>query len=139
MTAVQPSCWCPIFFQANQTLSFVSRPVFNHEMDTYDSLHERSPFAVDAICMVAARVRDAGGNISTSHLVIDLTFIFYSGKPSEVHLKLLEEVQNIARATLFAPVVRAEAVQAMSKLSFLSFFSKSKLTVFTSPGLRLVR
>ncbi|KAJ2932671.1 hypothetical protein H1R20_g4425, partial [Candolleomyces eurysporus] len=74
-------------------------PVFNHEMDTYDSLHERSPFAVDAICMVAARVRDAGG------------------KPSEVHLKLLEEVQNIARATLFAPVVRAEAVQAMVLVS----------------------
>jgi hypothetical protein len=88
-------------------------------MDTYDSLHERSPFAVDAICMVAARVRDAGGNMSTSHFTLchrPLTLFFYSGKPSEVHLKLLEQVQNIARATLFAPVVRAEAVQAMSEL-----------------------
>lgn len=30
-------------------------------MDTYEALHERSPFAVDCICMVAARVRDGGG------------------------------------------------------------------------------
>ncbi|KAF5323314.1 hypothetical protein D9611_005748 [Ephemerocybe angulata] len=74
-------------------------PVFDSTIDTYESLHERSPFAVDAICMVGARVRDGGG------------------KPSEVHLKLLEEVQNIARASLFAPVVRAEAVQAMILVS----------------------
>jgi hypothetical protein len=36
-------------------------PVFDFATDTYDTLHERSPFAVDAICMVAARVRDGGG------------------------------------------------------------------------------
>ncbi|KAG2023045.1 priB protein, variant 2 [Coprinopsis cinerea AmutBmut pab1-1] len=74
-------------------------PVFDVNMDTYESLHERSPFAVDAICMVAARVRDGGG------------------QASEVHLKLLEEVQNIARASLFAPVLRMEAVQAMILVS----------------------
>jgi hypothetical protein len=39
------------------------RPVFDANMDTYESLHERSPFAVDAICMVAARVRDGGGSV----------------------------------------------------------------------------
>lgn len=37
------------------------RPVFDASVDTYDALHERSPFAVDTICMVAARVRDGGG------------------------------------------------------------------------------
>ena len=36
-------------------------PVFDATVDTYDALHERSPFAVDCICMVAAKVRDGGG------------------------------------------------------------------------------
>ena len=35
-------------------------PVFDSAADTYDALHKRSPFAVNAICMVAARVRDGG-------------------------------------------------------------------------------
>lgn len=39
-------------------------PVFDSAVDTFASLHERSPFAVDSICMVAARVRDGGGKIS---------------------------------------------------------------------------
>lgn len=38
-------------------------PVFDANVDTYDNLHERSPFAVDCICMIAARVRDGGGKI----------------------------------------------------------------------------
>jgi hypothetical protein len=37
-----------------------------------------------------------------------------SGKPSEVYTKCLQEVQTISCATLFAPVLRVEAVQAMS-------------------------
>jgi hypothetical protein len=37
-----------------------------------------------------------------------------SGKPSEVYSKCLQEVQTISCATLFAPVLRVEAVQAMS-------------------------
>ncbi|KAI0652053.1 hypothetical protein C8Q79DRAFT_1080999 [Trametes meyenii] len=72
-------------------------PVFDANVDTYDALHERSPFAVDCICMVAAKVRDGGGN------------------PSEVFLKCLEEVQAISCATLFSPVTRQEAVQAMGE------------------------
>lgn len=36
-------------------------PIFDAAVDTYDALHERSPFAVDCICMVAAQVRDGGG------------------------------------------------------------------------------
>jgi hypothetical protein len=36
-------------------------PVFDVAKDTYDALHEESPFAVDCICMIAARVRDGGG------------------------------------------------------------------------------
>ena len=35
--------------------------VFDATVDTYDALHKRSPFAVDCICMVAAKVRDGGG------------------------------------------------------------------------------
>ncbi|KAF9244539.1 hypothetical protein BU15DRAFT_85917 [Melanogaster broomeanus] len=70
-------------------------PVFDARVDTFDALHERSPFAVDAICMVGARVRDGGGT------------------PSETYNRGLEAVQSISRATLFAPVTRVEAVQAM--------------------------
>lgn len=41
-----------------------------------------------------------------------------SGKPSEVYTKCLQEVQTISCATLFAPVLRVEAVQAMSAYRF---------------------
>ncbi|KAH9948236.1 hypothetical protein B0H21DRAFT_848279 [Amylocystis lapponica] len=74
-------------------------PIFDANVDTYDALHERSPFAVDCICMVAARVKDGGG------------------KHSETHVKCKEEVQAISCATLFSPVTRQEAVQAMILVS----------------------
>lgn len=41
-------------------------PVFDSRVDTFDALHHRSPFAVDAICMVGARVRDGGGQFILS-------------------------------------------------------------------------
>ncbi|KAI0307678.1 hypothetical protein B0F90DRAFT_1676149 [Multifurca ochricompacta] len=84
-----------IFFHGCSTFL----PVFDSSVDTFGSLHERSPFAVDSICMVAAKVRDGGG------------------KPSEVYTKCLQEVQTISCATLFAPVLRVEAVQAMILVS----------------------
>ncbi|PPQ63001.1 hypothetical protein CVT24_006107 [Panaeolus cyanescens] len=74
-------------------------PVFDSATDTYESLRERSPFAVDTICMVGARVRDGGG------------------KPSEMYLRCLEQVQAISSASLFAPVLRYEAVQSMILVS----------------------
>jgi hypothetical protein len=40
-------------------------------------------------------------------------FVFV-GKSSDVYNKCLQEVQTISCATLFAPVLRVEAVQAMS-------------------------
>ncbi|KAI6162085.1 hypothetical protein EDD17DRAFT_1579833 [Pisolithus thermaeus] len=58
-------------------------PVFDSHVDTFDALHDRSPFAVDAICMVAARVRDGGG------------------KPSETYARCLEAVQTISKAYTF--------------------------------------
>ncbi|KAH8998824.1 hypothetical protein EDB86DRAFT_2910294 [Lactarius hatsudake] len=84
-----------IFFHGCSTFL----PIFDSSIDTFASLHERSPFAVDTICMVAARVRDGGG------------------KPSEVYTNCLQEVQTISCATLFAPVLRVEAVQAMILVS----------------------
>lgn len=95
--AVPPFCKLESARRDLRCLTHWIRPIFDANIDTFDALHERSPFAVDAICMVAARVRDAGG------------------PPSEVHRKLLEEVQNIAKATLFAPVLHAETIQAMSR------------------------
>jgi hypothetical protein len=90
-------------------------PVFDSSVDTFQSLHERSPFAVDSICMVAARVRDGGGTgfrICQTNAA-DLCFVFV-GKSSDVYNKCFQEVQAISCATLFAPVLRVEAVQAMS-------------------------
>jgi hypothetical protein len=84
-----------IFFHGCSTFL----PVFDANTDTYDALHDRSPFAVNCICMVAARVRDGGG------------------KASETYKKVLEEVQEISRASLFTPVTRHEAVQAMILVS----------------------
>ncbi|RDB29536.1 Transcriptional activator of proteases prtT [Hypsizygus marmoreus] len=84
-----------IFFSGCSTFL----PVFDSHNDTFDALHERSPFAVDCICMVAARTRDGGA------------------QTSETYRKILEEVQSISCATLFAPVMRTEAVQAMILVS----------------------
>ncbi|KAL7285468.1 hypothetical protein ACG7TL_000565 [Trametes sanguinea] len=105
-------------------------PVFDASVDTYDALHERSPFAVDVICMVAAKVRDGGGEWAPQSKFggrlrgADRDFgpSFSSvgigaGNPSEVFLKCLEEVQAISCATLFSPVTRQEAVQAMVLVS----------------------
>lgn len=63
----------------------------------------------------------------------------FSGPPSEVYIKCLEEVQTISCATLFAPVTRQEAVQAMSGLNCTAYASrKYQLILFPSLGLRLV-
>ena len=43
-------------------------PVFDANTDTYEALHDRSPFAVNCICMVAARVRDGGGERSIDQI-----------------------------------------------------------------------
>lgn len=64
-------------FATNGSDTFLSRyyagcstflPVFDSGFDTFESLHERSPFAFDCICYVAAKVRDGGGRRSFSML-----------------------------------------------------------------------
>ncbi len=58
--AARPSCkHC--FDDLVFPLTFHRRPVFDSTIDTFENLHQRSPFAVDAICMVASHVRDGGG------------------------------------------------------------------------------
>ena len=99
-------------------------PIFDLATDTYDSLHERSPFAVDSICMVAAHVRDGGGRLKPGHARLMLIHLFILGKPSDVYNKCLQEVQAISCATLFAPVMRHEAVQAMSMCFDLMIFRR---------------
>ena len=85
--------------------------MFNINVDTFESLRERSPFAVNAICMAAARVRDGGGKRTGIFLKRRLTP--FQGQPSETYTKILDEVQHISRYTLFSPVTRFEAVQSM--------------------------
>ncbi|KAH7098421.1 hypothetical protein BKA62DRAFT_713119 [Auriculariales sp. MPI-PUGE-AT-0066] len=74
-------------------------PLFDPSYDTYEGLKERTPFCFDAILAVASKVK--AGN----------------GPPSPTFYKCLEEAQGIARSTLFGPIVRKEAVQAMVVLA----------------------
>ncbi|KAF8590908.1 hypothetical protein K439DRAFT_1116990 [Ramaria rubella] len=74
-------------------------PLFDPAYDTYEGLRERTPFCFDAILAVASKIRS--GN----------------GPPTPTFYKCLEEAQGIARSTLFGPIVRKEAVQAMLLLS----------------------
>ncbi|KAL7424072.1 hypothetical protein Q5752_001657 [Cryptotrichosporon argae] len=77
-------------------------PCFDPTFDTWEALRVRSPFSITAIIMVGARVRDGGGPIS------------------EVQRLCLEHAQRIAVGTLFNPVPRIEAVQAMILLAAFS-------------------
>lgn len=74
-------------------------PVFDRHFDTFDLLHERSPFAVNAICMVASQVRDGGG------------------PTSELTQRCRDEVHHIVAQTLFAPFISADVVRAVVILS----------------------
>ena len=90
-------------------------PVFDHNYDTFDNLHERSPFAVNCICMIAALIRDKGGGSQAHFVTYGCLTKFTAGKPSETYKKCQEEVYTISQATLFSPVTRLEAVQSMRK------------------------
>ncbi|KAF8530530.1 hypothetical protein BU17DRAFT_35754 [Hysterangium stoloniferum] len=74
-------------------------PLFDPAYDTYEGLKERTPFCFDTILAVASKIRS--GN----------------SPPTPTFYKCLEEAQGIARSTLFGPIVRKEAVQAMLLLS----------------------
>ncbi|KDQ21520.1 hypothetical protein BOTBODRAFT_99872 [Botryobasidium botryosum FD-172 SS1] len=74
-------------------------PLFDPAYDTYEGLRERTPFCFDAVLAVASKIRAGTGPLSpTFH-------------------RCLEEAQGIARSTLFGPIVRKEAVQAMLLLA----------------------
>ena len=79
-------------------------------------LRLRSPFSLTAIMMVGARVRD-GGN-----------------PPSDVQRACLSHAQRIAVGTLFNPVSRVEAVQAMSKLASEWALTAALLAAFSDSG-----
>ncbi|KAF9793281.1 hypothetical protein BJ322DRAFT_1155023 [Thelephora terrestris] len=74
-------------------------PIFDPSYDTFESLMERTPWTFDSILAVAAKIRSGNGPLSPT---------FY---------KCLEEAQNIARSSLFGPIVRKEAVQGMLLLA----------------------
>ncbi len=81
--------------------------------------------------MVAARVNDGGGKALSCNPENALHLLsLLSGKPSEVYTKCLQEVQTISCATLFAPVVRVEAVQAMSALVLSQPMGKKQGLIF---------
>ncbi|BEI86267.1 hypothetical protein CcaverHIS002_0605540 [Cutaneotrichosporon cavernicola] len=70
-------------------------PIFDPEVDTWESLCERSPFAVTAIVMVGSKIEDAGS------------------PPSALQTQCREHAEMIGMHTLFTPVARIEVLQAM--------------------------
>ncbi len=74
-------------------------PVYDPAVDTWDALRIRSPFSISTIISVGARVRDGGGYMS------------------ETHRASLDHSRKIAIGTMFTPVARVEAVQAMVLLA----------------------
>lgn len=77
-------------------------PCYDPSFDTWESLKVRSPFSITTIVLVGARVRDGGG------------------PASEVQRRCREHAQEVAQNTMFNPVARVEAVQAMSTLAGFS-------------------
>jgi hypothetical protein len=93
-------------------------PVFDQNYDTYDALHDRSPFAVNVICMVAALIRDKGSECSFCFHHVHVSF--FTEEPSSTYKSCQNEVHEISQATLFSPVTRLEAIQSMSTAIFFS-------------------
>ncbi len=63
----------------------------------------------------------------------------FAGNPSDVFLKCLEEVQAISCATLFSPVTRQEAVQAMGENGGNYMRERNADFILYSSGVRVVR
>ncbi|WRT65986.1 uncharacterized protein IL334_002937 [Kwoniella shivajii] len=77
-------------------------PLWDKSYDTYEEYIVRTPFSMDGLLAVAAKIRAGNGPLGqTFH-------------------RCLEEAQGIARSTLFGPIVRKEAVMAMLILSVWS-------------------
>lgn len=74
-------------------------PLFDQTYDTFDDLRVRTPFTLDALLAIAAKVR-AGPN-----------------PPGEVFRVCLAEAQGIARSTLFGPIVQKECVSVNFAIS----------------------
>lgn len=70
-------------------------PIFDPEVDTWESLCERSSFCITAILYVGAKVEDA------------------AKQESELQRKCREHAEKIGMTTLFTPIARIEIVQAM--------------------------
>ncbi|CDZ97001.1 fungal specific transcription factor domain protein [Phaffia rhodozyma] len=77
-------------------------PLFDPAYDTFESLRDRTPFTVDVILAVAAKIRGGNGPLGPSFRAAS------------------DEAHGIARSTLFGPVVRKEAVQASLLLACYS-------------------
>jgi hypothetical protein len=83
-----------IFFSGAQL--FV--PLFDASYDTFDDLRVRTPFTLNGLLAIAAKVRAGPG-------------------PTDETFKVcLSEAQGIARSTLFGPVVQKECVPPPSNL-----------------------
>ncbi len=67
--------------------------------DTSISLRLRSPFSITTLIMIGAKVRDAGG------------------PPSQLQILAKQHAERIGMGTLFTPISRIEAVQAMTTLA----------------------
>jgi hypothetical protein len=77
-------------------------PLWDPKYDQFDTYLSRTPFSLNGLLAVAAKIRAGNGPLGqTFH-------------------HCLEEAQGIARSTLFGPIVRKEAAMAMLILSVWS-------------------
>lgn len=77
-------------------------PCYDPSFDTWESLKIRSPFSLTTLIMVGARVRDGGGPMS------------------ETQRHCRDHSQLVTKNTMFNPVARIEAVQAVVTLGAFS-------------------
>ena len=88
-----------LFFNQYFTTRHIFIPVYDKLFDTWESLRVRSPFSISTILSVAARANDGGGPMS------------------EHQRHCLEHARKVSLGTIYHPINRVEAVQAMLLLA----------------------
>jgi hypothetical protein len=88
-----------LFFDQYFATSHILVPVYDKSFDTWESLRIRSPFSISTILSVAARANDGGGPMS------------------EHQRHCLEHARKVSLGTIYHPINRVEAVQAMLLLA----------------------
>jgi hypothetical protein len=110
------------FFQG----SLIYMPVYEAKVDTWESLRKRSPFSITTLIMAGAKVEDGGGEWSLPTVVWNayrqVPWASFRERRGSMQRKLASRLEDwgwqAGMGTLFTPVARIEALQAMSEAIF---------------------